>query len=106
MAKCGRCGAETELYELDFPMCPECIAQREGMRRSLTNLSAELTSARELYRRAMEEFEHHQGLCRDLPKEHPRRGTAERMQEKAKQAGERYWDLLRAYTEALRRERV
>jgi len=104
MAKCGRCGAETDLYELDVPICPECCAEREKSRPSLANLSAELALARALYRKAMEEFERHQVLCPDLPQGHPDRTTGARLQEMAKTAGERYWDLLRAYGEALRRD--
>jgi hypothetical protein len=103
MAKCGRCGAETELYELDIPICPECISEREGIDRPLASLNAELTSARELYRTAMEELEHHQILCRNLPQEYSDRAAGARLQEKANRTGEKYWDLLRAYSEALRR---
>jgi len=33
MAKCTRCGKETELYEAGIPICPACIDEREGKRR-------------------------------------------------------------------------
>lgn len=29
MAKCNRCGKETELYEGGIPICPACIDERE-----------------------------------------------------------------------------
>jgi len=104
MAKCKRCGAETELYELDVPVCTACVVEREGIHPFVANLSAELNSAREIYRDAMEEFERHQALCRNLPQEHSGQAVSARLRENAKTAGERYWDLLRAYGEALRKE--
>ena len=33
MAKCTRCGKETELYEAGIPICPACIDEREGKSR-------------------------------------------------------------------------
>jgi Zn finger protein HypA/HybF involved in hydrogenase expression len=102
MPKCAGCGTETDLHELDVPICPSCVAERERLHSSIASLSAELTSARELYRKAMEEFNHHEAMCRGLPKGHPDRTVAAHLEEQAKTAGERYWEALRAYGDALR----
>jgi hypothetical protein len=104
MPKCVECGAETELHELGVPICPACISERERLHPSLDSLRAEVAAARERYRKAMEEFEHQQAMCRDLPKGHPDRTMAARLEENAKAAGERYWEILRAYSDALRRD--
>jgi hypothetical protein len=103
MAKCASCGAETELRELDVPICPECIGERERIHPSFATLSAELSSAREFYRQAMEDLERQHNRCRLLSKTHPDRSTTALLEERAKAAGEKYWDLLRMYSEALRR---
>jgi len=102
MAKCARCGAETELYELDVPTCPACIAEREGTHPSLETLRAEISSAREIYRQAMEKFEQHQAAGRDSSKA-PDRTVAGQLEAKAKTAGERYWAALQAYSDALQK---
>ena len=104
MAKCARCGVETELYDLGVPICPACITGRDGVVPSVDSLRAEVTSAKELYHKAMEEFEHRQALCRSLPNNHPDRTIAARSEAEAKKAGERYWEALRAYGEAVRRD--
>jgi hypothetical protein len=31
MPKCAECGAETDLHELDIPICPNCINARGRM---------------------------------------------------------------------------
>jgi hypothetical protein len=103
MPKCAGCGAETDLHELDVPICPACLADRERFHPSLASLSAELISAREVYRKAMEEFDHHAAMCGGLPKGHPDRTMAARLEEKAKISGKRYWEALRAYSLALRK---
>lgn len=30
MAKCKRCGKETELYDSGVPMCPACVDERDN----------------------------------------------------------------------------
>ena len=104
MPKCAGCGTETDLHELDVPLCTACVAKRERFHPSLARLSADLTSARELYRKAMEEFDHHEAMCRDLPKGHPDRTVAARLEEKARTSGERYWEALRVYSLALQKD--
>jgi hypothetical protein len=103
MPKCAGCGTETDLHELDVPICTACVAERERAHPSLARLSAELTSAREFYRKAMEEFDRHEAMCRDLPKGHPDRAMAARLGEKARISGEKYWEALRVYSLALQR---
>ena len=103
MPKCAGCGTETDLHELDVPMCPACIAERERLQSSIASLSAELTSARELYRKAMEESDHQKAICRGLPERHPDRTVAAGLEEKAKTSGERYWEALRVYSLALQK---
>ena len=104
MAKCAECGIETELHELGVPICPECIAKRERVHPALAILTVELASARDLYHRAMEEFAQHQATSQHLPKGRPDRVETERLEDKAKAAGEKYWETLRLYSEALRKE--
>ena len=104
MAKCTECGGETELRELGTPVCTACISKRESVHPLLAELSAELPSARDLYRRAMEEFEHHQASSQHRPKGHPDRVEAARLEVIAKTAGEKYWEALRLYGETLRRQ--
>ena len=103
MPKCAGCGTETDLHELDVPMCPACVAERERLQSSIASLSAELTSARELYRKAMEESDHQKAICRGLPERHPDRTVAAGLEEKAKTSGERYWEALRVYSLALQK---
>jgi hypothetical protein len=103
MPKCAGCGTQTDLHEFNIPMCTACVAERERSHPSLTSLSAELTLARELYRKAMEAFEHHEAMCRDLPKAHPDRAEAARLEEKARISGEKYWEALRVYSLALQK---
>jgi hypothetical protein len=103
MPKCAGCGAETDLHELDVPICPACLADRQRFHPSLERLSAEVTSAREVYRKALEEFDHHEALCAGLPRGQPERIVAARLEEKAKISGERYWEALRVYSLALRK---
>jgi hypothetical protein len=103
MPKCAGCGAKTDLHELDIPICPACVAERERSHPLLASLSAELTSAREIYRKAMEEFDRYEAICRGLPKGHPDRAGAARSEEKAKASGERYWEALRVYSLALQK---
>jgi len=101
MPKCAGCGTETDLHELDVPICPACVAKRERVHSSIASLSAELTLARELYRKAMEEFDRQAAMCRGLPEGHPDRTVAARLEEKAKTSGEKYWEALRLYSLAL-----
>ena len=103
MPKCAGCGTETDLHELDVPMCPACVAERERLQSSIASLSAELTSARELYRKAMEESDRQKAMCRGLPEGHPDRTVAAGLEEKAKTSGERYWEALRVYSLALQK---
>jgi len=103
MPKCAGCGTETDLHELDVPICPACVAERERLHSSIASLSAELTSARELYRKAMEEFDHQEAMCRGLPEGHPDRTLAAHLEEKAKTSGEKYWEALRVYSLALQK---
>ena len=103
MPKCAGCGTQTDLHELNIPMCTACVAERERSHPSLASLSAELTSARELYRKAMEAFEHQEAMCRALPKAHPDRAAAARLEEKARISGEKYWEALRVYSLALQK---
>ena len=103
MPKCAGCGAETDLHELDVAICTACVGERERGYSSLARLSAELTSARETYRKAMEEFDRHELGCRNLPREHPARTVAAGLEEKAKISGERYWEALRVYSLALQK---
>jgi NMD protein affecting ribosome stability and mRNA decay len=103
MAKCVRCGTETELHELAVPICPQCISEPEPMDPAFSALNVQLISAKALYREAMQAFERHEIWCRNLPTQHPDRTTSARLEERAKTAGEKYWDLLRTYGEALRR---
>jgi hypothetical protein len=35
MAKCRYCGAETQLYEMGIPICPECADSPERRRKFL-----------------------------------------------------------------------
>src|SRR5689334_16221688 len=104
MPKCAGCGEETELHELDVPICPACIADREGSRPSLATLRDELASARKRYRQAMAEFERQEAKCRGLPQGHPDRTIAARFEQEAKMAGETYWEALRVYSNAARRD--
>lgn len=103
MPKCAGCGTETNLHELDVPICPSCVAERERRQPSIASLTAELASAREIYRKAMEEFDRHEAMCRDLPKGHPNRAVAARLGEEAKICGETYWEALRIYSLALQK---
>jgi len=103
MPKCAGCGTETDLHELDVPICPTCVGERERFDRSLSGLNADLASARELYRKAMEEFEHHEAMSRGLPKGHPDRAAGARLEERARTSGEKYWEALRVYSLALRK---
>jgi hypothetical protein len=99
--KCAGCGTETDLRELDVPICTACVAERERLHPSLASLSAELTSARKLYRKAMEEFDRQEATCRGLPQGHRDRIVAARLEEEAKTTGEKYWEALRVYSLAL-----
>ncbi len=102
MPKCAGCGTETDLHELDVPICPACISERNQP--SFAGLNAALITAREAYRKAMADYEHHQARCRDLPKGHLDRIVGARLEDAAKAAGERYWETLRVLGDALRRE--
>lgn len=102
MPKCASCGSETDLRELDVPICPACIAERDQP--WLAGLNAGLITAREAYRKALADYEHHQARCRDLPKGHSERMTGAGLEHAAKTAGERYWQALRLYGSALRQE--
>jgi len=103
MPQCAGCGTETNLQELDVPICPSCVAERERLHPSFAGLNAELTSTRELYRKAMEEFDRHEAMCRGLPVGHPDRAAVARLGEKAKISGEKYWEALRVYSLALQK---
>ncbi len=105
MPKCAGCRTETDLLALDLPICTACVAERERFHPSLARLSAELTSAREIYRNAMEQFDRHEAMCQGLPKEHPQRTVAAHVGEKAQIAGGKYWEALRVYSVALQRRR-
>jgi len=35
MAKCNRCGKETELYEAGVPICPSCLDEQDRKRSSV-----------------------------------------------------------------------
>jgi|GEM_PF-5889386 len=102
MAKCAGCGTETDLHELGVPICPACIAERDQP--SLAGLNSAVITAREVYRKAMADYEHHQARCRDLPKGHPDRIIGAGLEDAAKAAGERYWEALRVLGDALRQE--
>ena len=98
MPNCAGCGTQTDLHELNVPICPACIAERELLHPSLSGLNAELTSAREDYRKAMEEFDRYEAMCRGLPEGHPHKTTAAHLQDKVKTSGEKYWEALRVYS--------
>ena len=90
MAQCAQCGADTDLYELDLPICPICVSERERAHPSLDGLSAQVSFAKESYLEAIKDFELHP--------------SAVSLRERAERAGERYRTAVHAYDEALRRE--
>jgi hypothetical protein len=102
MPKCAGCGTETDLHELDVPICPSCISERDQL--ALDGLNAALYTAREVYRRAMGDYQDHQARFRDLPKGHPQRVIGAGLEDKAKAAGEKYWEALRAIGDTSRGE--
>jgi hypothetical protein len=104
MSKCAECGMETELRELGLPVCTACISKRESLHPLLSSLRADLASARNLYRQALEDFEHHQARHRRFPSPQAERVEAARLEEKARTAGEKYWEALRLYGETLRKQ--
>jgi len=69
----------------------------------LSSLSAEVTSARNVYRQAMKKFDDHKAMCRGLSKGHSDRLTTADLEERVKVSGEKYWEALRIYTLAVRK---
>jgi hypothetical protein len=102
MPKCAGCGKETDLHELDVPICPSCLSERDQI--ALDGVNTALVTAREIYCKAMADYQRHQARCRDLPKGHPDRIIAAGLEDKAKAAGERYWEVLRALGDAPQEE--
>jgi hypothetical protein len=78
------------------------VAERDRFDTSVAGLSTELTTARELYRKAMEEFDRYETTYRD-PTGNPDRTVAAALEEKVKTCGERYWEALRVYSLALQK---
>ena len=91
MPKCSECGTETELHELDIPICPECIAGRALGSADVQVLAAEFASATEFYRTRMADFEKHERLLSDPE------------WTEVQTAKESYLNALRRYGDALRR---
>jgi NMD protein affecting ribosome stability and mRNA decay len=104
MAICAECGTDTELHELGVPICTSCISKRESLNPLLAGLSVEITHSRDLYFKAMQELAPYQAPGQRLAKGSRHRSEAMRLEDRAKIAGEKYWEALRRYGETLRRE--
>ena len=105
MPKCAGCGTETELHELDVPICVTCVTERDRSHQTLATLSAELAAARNLYRQAMEEVAQYEAMLQGLPSGQPDQIVAVRLQEKVKASGDKYWEALLVYSLALQRSK-
>ena len=97
MPKCAECRTETDLHELDIPICPACVTMRGRDGPSILDLAAEFVSAREHYRNRMSEFEKRQ----HLPSGDNIDGE---LADDVRAAKENYLNALRVYGDALRRD--
>ncbi len=104
MAICAGCGIDTELHELGVPICTSCISKRESSNPLLADLSLEIAHTRDLYFKAMRALAPFQAPGERRPNGSRHGSEAMRLEDRAKIAGEKYWEALRCYVETLRRE--
>jgi hypothetical protein len=100
MAKCRHCGAETELHYSGVPICLGCAEAPEKKPNRPAQVNAELTAAREEYRKALAVQLEAEEIRKALPLGHPD-GTAalHNANQQLSLASQRYRNALTALTD-------